>query len=405
MPNLITVCAFGPAEPARLDSIQTTDSFAYEATGFDVHTFADDKDVQAALARHRPHVIVSFGATDSFPGLLALPLEWRKRWIPCENPKEDGATIAHRIMGTWIVNAGDRRFPEAPLVSVFTPAYNTGAGIRCPFSSLQQQSYNNWEWIVYDDSSDGGATFQHLMTIAAEDCRVSAFSGHIHCGSIGEVKRRACGLCRGEILVELDHDDELTNHALGDIVEAFAKFPDAGFAYTDCAEVYANGLDRIYGKDWAFGFGGYRDEQYDARTYKVGNEPDVNAKTIRHIVGAPNHARAWRRSTYHELTGHSPECHVADDYELIVRTFLCTRMIHVRRFGYIQHFGGSDGNTQFERNGEIQRLVRWIAWKYDRQIHDRFVQLGVDDFIWKDDHCDWAVPNPTPTPCANYALP
>ena len=40
-------------------------------------------------------------------------------------------------------------------------------------------------------------------------------------GYIGATKRYAAGLCTGEILVEVDHDDDLTPDCLEKIVNAF----------------------------------------------------------------------------------------------------------------------------------------------------------------------------------------
>jgi hypothetical protein len=114
--------------------------------------------------------------------------------------------------------------------------------------------------------------------------------------------------------------------------------------------------------------------------------------------------RAWRREAYERIGGYAPEVHVADDYEILVRTFLQTRMVHVQRFGYLQYLQRDGGNTQRRRNKEIQRLVRLFHERYEREIHERFVELGVDDFIWRNGRLDWSKPNPTPAPIANYVL-
>jgi hypothetical protein len=244
-----------------------------------------------------------------------------------------------------------------------------------------------------------------MAALCREDHRISAFRSERPCGAIGEVKRRACGLARGEILLELDHDDELTPHALAWVVEAYRKFPDAGFFYTDCAEVFEDGRIATYGDGWGFGFGSYRDEVHEGRALKVTNYPSINSKTIRHIVGVPNHVRAWTRAGYLAAGGHSPEVHVCDDYELLVRTFLTTRMVHIRRLGYIQYYN-SGGNTQRSRNKEIQRLTRYFMQRYNDQIHARFVELGVDDFIWcEGGRLAWDTPNPAKAPIANYQFP
>ncbi|NDB87014.1 MAG: hypothetical protein EB127_30660 [Alphaproteobacteria bacterium] len=91
--------------------------------------------------------------------------------------------------------------------------------------------------------------------------------------------------------------------------------------------------------------------------------------------------------------------HVADDYELCVRTFLQTKMIQIRRLGYIQYYNHGGSNTQVVRNKDIQRLVRSIRESYDKRIHQRFLQFGINDFVWNYDHgySDLNIPNPENT--------
>ncbi|MGI9253631.1 MAG: glycosyltransferase family 2 protein, partial [Thermomicrobiales bacterium] len=264
-------------------------------------------------------------------------------------------------------------------------------------------TYANWEWVIYDDSPDDGETFARMSDLAASDFRISAFRSDTACGNIGEVKRRACGLAKGDILLELDHDDELTPNALRSLVDARNRYPEAGFFYSDCAEIFENGVNATYGSEWGMGYGSYREESHGGRTYMVTNYPDINSLTIRHIVGVPNHFRAWTRGAYVACGGHNPEIHVCDDYELLIRTFLTTPMVHIRRLGYIQyHNTESSGNTHRKRIKEIQRLVRMFRDAYADRIHERFVELGVDDFLWRDGgHLDWSMPRPNPAPIAN----
>ena len=311
--------------------------------------------------------------------------------------------LASSALNVFVDVATRDRFPDEPLVSVFTPTYMTGDRLMRPFGSLLAQSYRNWEWVVYDDSPDDD-TFVRLRSLAADEPRVRIFRGDGNFGVIGEVKRRLCGLARGRILVELDHDDELTDHCLADVVEAFAKFPEAGFVYTDCAEVFEDGEPAIYPEGWGMGFGSYRKETYKGRELFVTNYPSVNSRTMRHIVGVPNHVRAWRADAYHALGGYGSEIHVCDDYEILIRTFLHTRMVHVQRLGYVQYMQRGGGNTQRVRNKEIQRLVRIFRYRYEHEIRERFAQLGIDDFVCRDGVLDFSVANPDPTPIANYVL-
>ena len=400
--ELITVAMFGHPDAEITSHLRLENIPEIEAGGFRAEAFTDDRDLARILAELRPHVIMSFGADDGFPRLLAASIDVRRRWIHYDEPpppEELAASVVHAFVDVATID----RFPNEPLVSVFTPTYLTGERLSRPLQSLLAQTYNNWEWVVYDDSPDD-TTFEQLRVLARKEPRLRLFRGDGNSGVIGEVKRRLCGLARGKILVELDHDDELTDHCLADLVAAFAAFPDAGFAYTDCAEVFEDGEVAGYGPGWGFGFGSYRQERYRDREYMVTDYPSINSKTIRHIVGVPNHARAWRRSAYEALGGYGSEIHVADDYEIILRTFLSTRMVHVQRFGYIQYLSRDGANTQRVRNKEIQRLVRAFAQRYEAEIHERFNALGVDDFIWRNGGLDWSLPNPEPAPVANYIL-
>lgn len=362
---------------------------SYEAEGFSVRSLEDDSDIVYELANNHFNVICSFGDIADYPNLNRQPLNVRKRWLHYEDASIDLSLVAQDVIGSYLSTAIEKRFPETPLVSVFTPTHKTGVGLLVPYKSLCEQTYDNWEWVIYDDSPDT-ATFEIASSLADHDSRIKVFRSSKPCGRIGEVKRRCCGLAIGDIFVELDHDDELTANCLGDIVEAFNTFPEAGFAYTDCAEILETGENATYADGYAFGFGSYRTEDYRGHSYAVANYPSVNSKTVRHIVGMPNHARAWTRDAYYAAGGHGTEVHVADDYELCIRTFLTTRMVHVKRFGYIQHISTSGSNTQRVRNKEIQRLVRFFSDHYNQPMHDRFVELGVDDFIWTDEGLDWS---------------
>jgi hypothetical protein len=50
---------------------------------------------------------------------------------------------------------------------------------------------------------------------------------------------------------------------------------------------------------------------------------------------------------------------------------------------YVQYRNDS-GNASQLRNRDIQRLVRYFSMWYDKKIHERFLELGVDDFVWED---------------------
>jgi hypothetical protein len=387
--KLPIVCVFGHNGLQLPTPIQED----YEEKKLDCRCYLSDSNLEQILIRDRPHIIITIGNRSSFLSLRRSPFEIQKRWLHYDTlPDITQLGIdAYNCYLTSMLN--DRGSEDNPLVTIFTPTYNIGEKIYRPFQSLKGQTYNNWEWIIVDDSDDGGRTFKILCNLAKKDHRIQVFKPWEHSGVIGRVKNWACRLGNGNILVELDHDDELTDYALDYVLNGFKRFPEAEFLYTDCAEIYENGVSNTYRKGWAFGYGSYTDVEYKGKFFKSANAPNMNAKTIRHIISSPNHIRAWKKSFYESIGGHNKDLHVADDYEIVVRTFLKTRMIRVPKLCYIQYISNT---AQWARNRDIHRHVRSIRAHYDRMIHDRLVELGCEDFVWdeKNSCSDLNLPNP-----------
>ena len=285
---------------------------------------------------------------------------------------------------------------NSKMISYFTPSYNTGVKIYDTYMSLKAQTYLDWEWVIVDDSNDNGKTLQIIKNIASIDPRVRVYSFEEKSGGIiGEAKYRAASLCRGYLLAELDHDDLLTDNCTMDLYNASQAFPDAGFFYNDSVEVNQWFQSLTYGGEFALGYGKYEKVQYKNHLWDVAVTCNINPKTIRHIVGIPNHVRAWRRETYFAIGGHNRELSIADDYELVVRTFLHTKMVKIPKLGYIQfiHAKGNEQNSHDIARADIQRRVRTIMEHYHEAIAKRFEELGVEDWVYnqKDTH-PWEVP-------------
>jgi len=279
-----------------------------------------------------------------------------------------------------------------PKFSVFTPTYNTGEKIYRTYESLKNQTLDDWEWVVLDDSTND-TTWEILDTISKKDFRVKVhrilpLSG----GNIGLVKHRVTSLCSGEWLVELDHDDTLISTCLEECDKASLKYPDAGFMYSDVCELYENGEMRTYDHDFSgnwygrsdnyfdFGYAGHTYVVSDNETYINHHYPDINPLTIRFNISMPNHVRVWKKDVYNRIGGHNINTPVADDYELIVRTFLNTRMVHIKKMLYLQW---NDGNSTVDNNStDINRRSRLIRDYYDKQIHNRILELGFNDWNW-----------------------
>jgi len=254
------------------------------------------------------------------------------------------------------------------MISIITPTYETNPDtLARTWNSLKNQTHTDWEWVVWDDSITQNTWQQVYGFCADERYTISLFRSHVHSGRIGQVKRWAAMVSAGDIIVELDHDDELTPNALAEIEQAFDN-PNIGFAYSNWCEINEQGESCRYPDGWAFGYGSdYYDDEY---ALWVMRSPELNATTMSHIVSAPNHARAWRASVYRELNGHNPMLRVADDYEFMVRTILNTEAHHIDKLLYKQHI--SPNTAQRVYNAEIQERVAEISIQYDEQIKARF---------------------------------
>jgi hypothetical protein len=215
--------------------------------------------------------------------------------------------------------------------SVFTPTYQTGDRIRRTYESLVNQTWTNWEWIVVDDSPDD-ETWKILQEISNKDYRVKLHKIYpLTGGNVGLAKNRAAMLGDGDWLVELDHDDVLTNRCLELCNEAILKYPDAGFLYSDVCELYENGDMKTYDHDWSgdwyarhdnffdFGYAGHTWTKVDGKDILAHWYPDINPLTIRFNISMPDHVRMWERKLYHSIGGHNKTTPVADDLEIIIR--------------------------------------------------------------------------------------
>lgn len=372
-----------------------TDNHVYwESNQLDVRYEKDDTKLREAILEFNPDSIltVSTNPEKDFPNLINYPGEVQLKWTNLETLDEmSGEKAYHNAMQYML----SRR---KGLVSFFTPIYNTGEKLYKTYESLQKQTYSNWEWVLVNDSTDGGKTLKIAEDIAKYDFRVKVYDFREKSGGlIGEVKWRAACMATGDLLVELDHDDYLTNDCARYLMEASLKHPDVGFFYSDCVEAREDNTSIMYNEGFACGYGKYKKETYEGIEYDVCVMPNINPKTIRHIVGVPNHVRAWRKTAYFNAGGHCRNLTIADDYELLIRTFLSTKMMRIPKLLYIQYFynDGNEMNTQDLTRADIQRRVKTISRMYNDMIKRRFEELGKVDWAYNKERAELALEIPS----------
>ena len=279
-------------------------------------------------------------------------------------------------------------------VSFFTPLYNTPQqSIERTARTVLNQTNPSWEWVLYDDSNnDADAKRLEKFFESLNDKRIKYFKFNKRSGGvIGLAKKYATSLCTGDYLAELDHDDLV----MPDIVEQILTHGEGfDFIYSNCASVIINEDETFTQGEhfgdipgFAMGYGEYRSTvainplNGDQHDYQECICVPINPKTIRHIVGVPNHIRVWDKKFYDSIDGHNTDLRVVDDYELVVRSFLANgKFLHLDRLGYLQVFTGD--NTTDKRRDEIQILVDSVLAKYDEQIRDEFVARNLEDWAY-----------------------
>lgn len=299
--------------------------------------------------------------------------------------------IANKIFQQYIQNSIEID-NKNDLISVYTVTCNTKEKIKVAYESLLNQTHKNWEWIIYDDSSDN-ETWNIVKELAKKDCRIkiNRNNNNSQYSRIGYNKYNAAANCSSEYILELDHDDAFYKTALENILFTHKKFPNNGFIYGDWVEINFETKDEIDygGGNFALGYGSYYeiDHEFHNRKMKVCCAPDINALTIRRMWSLCNHPKSWKKSFYFDIGGHNKNLNSADDYELIIRTFLNTEMVHLKNFCYYQYFYNqntkvSNGGLGWAYHGDIIRHVKYIEEFYRLKIKNRIEQLGTKDLVY-----------------------
>lgn len=324
------------------------------------------------IREYRPDIIFTVGENKS-KILSELSFNWRKRWSHVSTFDK----ITDKFIEKCFIHSIYHKDPNHPLISVVSTTYRSGDKIFRPYKSLIESSYNNWEWIVYDDSDDSDTTWNTLLGLYETDYRITLIKSNKNDGIIGSVKFKASMMAQGDYIAEFDHDDLLHKDTLRWLVDAGKLYPDAGFLYTNTCPIYEEtGKSLVYGEFIGFGYAGYEAIKLDNKWMYCLLTAKLNPTTIRHLVGLPNHLRVWRTEHYRKVSGNNPRLSVADDYELLVKSFLETRYVYIPEPGYIQYHNTGGNNFTYIRNSMIQILVRYVYNHYQPKILERFNQLG-----------------------------
>ncbi len=251
----------------------------------------------------------------------------------------------------WAMENNDQiRFVESdklarnPLISIIIPAYNTPQRYILPcVYSVVGQSYQNWELVIVDASSDQHSR-QRIQALTETDKRIKV----VEATNKGIAANTNVGLkeCSGDYAGFLDHDDLLTDDALYEVAKAINAHPQAGIFYSDEDKVTDDGL------------------HYLGPHFK----PDWSPDLLTH-VNYITHFMVVSKSAADKVGGFDSAKDGAQDYDFALKiTDLGLPVVHIPKILYHWRIAKSSTAADISNKPYIKEAgVRALSDHYDRQ--------------------------------------
>ncbi len=255
------------------------------------------------------------------------------------------------------------------MISAITPTHSPEF-LHDLYESLKAQTYKNWEWVV---CPNGSATPMILAQLKAyNDPRIKVFPVPAGIGqNIGALKHYGFSMAWGDLLVEMDHDDWLHETCFEKLDNAAAGHTEC-FIYSHSLGLWADGNHETYSE--AHGWK-TKPVEYKGRTYANPVPFPITPRSLAEIYYAPNHVRAWSRAAYAKLGGHNASLSVADDHDLMCRTYIeGILFIEIPEVLYYQRRHGR--STCIVRQPEVGRLTSQVK---DVMLHPMIFRWCKDE--------------------------
>jgi len=252
-----------------------------------------------------------------------------------------------------------------PAISVYTPVHNS-RWIERAWKSLQSQKFTNFEWVLVPNGD-----CRTLPDSLLSDPRIRVFAAHDLTGNIGALKKFAVSHATADILVELDHDDELTPDALLAISRE-ADPTKAEFLYSDFAAVEEGYKPFKYSADYNWTTYTF---YYQGHQLLASKAFDACPVSLGYLPFAPNHVRAFTRKAYEVCGGYDDKLLVADDYDLMVKMYI--NQVEFKRIEsclYIYHLHSNNTSTNADRQATIERTHLRISHARNTELVSEWVR-------------------------------
>ncbi|WP_051946081.1 glycosyltransferase [Verrucomicrobium sp. BvORR106] len=246
----------------------------------------------------------------------------------------------------FAMRAHIKLFPRRPLISIIMPVWNVAEPwLRRAIESAREQIYPHWELCIADD----GSTKPHIRKVLEEyqalDSRIKVVFRE-KCGHISAAANSAIELATGEFVAFLDHDDELTRHALYLFALEIINHPDADLIYSD-------------------------EDKIDEHGFRF--EPYFKSEFNRELLTAQNcicHLAAFRTSLVRQIGGFRLGTEGAQDWDLTFRLIEATSPDRIRHIPHILYhwriIPGSTASGPDEKPYAIENAKRVVLEHLER---------------------------------------
>jgi glycosyltransferase involved in cell wall biosynthesis len=266
-----------------------------------------------------------------------------------------------------------------PYISIIMPTYNSSERwLRRAIESVRSQLYTHWELCIADDAS----SMPHVRSILNEyqnlDDRIKVVfrerNGHISAAS-----NSALELALGEFIALLDHDDELSMHALYMVAVAINEDPNLDLIYSD--------EDKINEKN----------NRYDPY-FKPDLNPDL--LTSQNMIC---HLAVYRTELVRRIGGFREGYEGAQDWDLALRMTECIPSKRIKHLPYIlYHWRAISGSTAMGHN---EKSYASSAGK--NALIDHFARIKKEAEVLPvvGNHYRVRYPIPSPAPLVSIIIP
>ena len=247
-----------------------------------------------------------------------------------------------------------------PLLSVIMPTYNTPPEtLRSAIESIREQIYQRWELCIADDASTSQETLAVLREYEGTDERIKIVFRRTN-GHISEASNSALEMAHGEFIVLVDHDDELTPHALYMLAAELNRHPDADIIYSDEDKIDEDG-------------------QANHPYFKPDFSPDMFL-----AQNYINHLGAYRRGLVEEVGRFRKGFEGSQDYDLALRVIEKSSPERIRHIPFVLYhwrsIEGSVASGEEEKSYALDAARKAISEHLQRRGIKATVTAGMDEY-------------------------